>query len=188
MLHRGRAPKDKRWCRHYKFDRRSGNSVAVRLHLIVLKVGLKGQCQEIFCFWFFSWIIFPQASDNSFRVISNLFENSRRYLQVKVHDWYQRHLWHIVGTLSDCWHLKVKIIYMLTLLLKGVQKNVFLIFWLKIFFICHRRQRHQWCTLSCEYLREFSKKFKTVLMGILWGWGKTDSWKKPEVENLMTMS
>jgi hypothetical protein len=30
--------------------------------------------------------------------------------------------------------------------------------------ICHRYQRHrwQWCTLTREYLREFSKKFETV--------------------------
>jgi hypothetical protein len=30
-------------------------------------ISLKGQCHEIFCFWFFSWIIFPQASDNSIK-------------------------------------------------------------------------------------------------------------------------
>ncbi len=24
---------------------------------------------------------------------------------------------------------------------------------------------HRWCTLTCEYLREFSKKIETVLMG-----------------------
>jgi hypothetical protein len=33
-----------------------------------------GQCQEIFCFRFFSWIIFPQAPENNFRVISNFFQ------------------------------------------------------------------------------------------------------------------
>jgi hypothetical protein len=49
---------------------------------------------------------------------------------------------------------------MLTLLLKEVKKK----FRLKIILICHRCQRHQWCTLSCEYLRKFAKKFKTVLM------------------------
>jgi hypothetical protein len=32
----------------------------------------------------------PQASDNSIRVITNFFENSRRYLQVKVHHQYQQ--------------------------------------------------------------------------------------------------
>ncbi len=33
---------------------------------------LKGQCHEIFCFRFFSWIAFPQAPDNNIRIISNL--------------------------------------------------------------------------------------------------------------------
>ncbi len=56
---------------------------------------LKGQCHEIFCFWFFSSITFPQAPDNNVRIISNFFENSRRYSQVKVHHRCQRHRWQI---------------------------------------------------------------------------------------------
>ncbi len=32
---------------------------------------LKGHCHLIFCFRFFTWIIFPQASENYIRVISN---------------------------------------------------------------------------------------------------------------------
>ncbi len=47
--------------------------------------------------------------------------------------------------------------------------------------ICHCRW-YPWCTLTCKYLLEFSKKFETVLMeysGPVWGWGETDSWKKP---------
>jgi hypothetical protein len=44
---------------------------------------LKEQCHEIFCFWFFSWIIFPRAPENNTRVITNFFENSRRYSQLK---------------------------------------------------------------------------------------------------------
>ncbi len=55
--------------------------------------GLKGQCHKIFCFRFFSWITFPQAPGNNFRVISNFFENSLRYSQVKVHHWCQGHRW-----------------------------------------------------------------------------------------------
>ncbi len=39
----------------------------------------------------FSWITFPQAPENNSRVISNFFENSRRYSQVKVHQLCQRH-------------------------------------------------------------------------------------------------
>ncbi len=30
--------------------------------------------------------------------------------------------------------------------------------------ICHRWRWYRWCTLNCEYLREFSKKFEMVLM------------------------
>ncbi len=30
--------------------------------------------------------------------------------------------------------------------------------------ICHRCRWYRWCTLTCDYLREFSKKFETVLM------------------------
>ncbi len=40
-------------------------------------------------------------------------------------------------------------------------------------------------TFSWEYLREFSNKFETVLLGSL---GETDSWKKPELENLVALS
>ncbi len=47
-------------------------------------VPLKGQCHEIFDFWFFSWISFPQAPEYTIRVVSNFFENSRRYSQLKV--------------------------------------------------------------------------------------------------------
>ncbi len=53
---------------------------------------LKGQCHEIFCFWFFSWISFPPAPEYPIRTVSNFFENSRRYSQVKVHHRCQRSL------------------------------------------------------------------------------------------------
>ncbi len=58
---------------------------------------LKGQGHEIFCFKFFSWITFSEAPENNIRVISNFFENSRRYSQVKVHHrcrWYRRQIFH----------------------------------------------------------------------------------------------
>ncbi len=54
---------------------------------------LKGQCHEIFDFWFFSWISFPQAPDYTNRAISNFFEKSRRYSQLKVHHRCQWHRW-----------------------------------------------------------------------------------------------
>ncbi len=56
---------------------------------------LKGQCHEIFCSWFFSWISFPTATEYPIRTVSNFFERSRRYSQVKVHHRYQWHRWQI---------------------------------------------------------------------------------------------
>ncbi len=41
------------------------------------RISSKGQCHEIFCFRFFSWITFPQAPYNNISIISNFFENSR---------------------------------------------------------------------------------------------------------------
>jgi hypothetical protein len=52
---------------------------------------LKGQCHEIFGFWFFSWISFPKAPEYFIRAVLNFFENSRRYSQLKVDHRYQRH-------------------------------------------------------------------------------------------------
>ncbi len=37
---------------------------------------------------------------------------------------------------------------------------------------CHRCRWYQWCTLTCEYLREFLKKFITVLLGYSGAGGK----------------
>ncbi len=56
-------------------------------------VWLKGQCHEIFDFWFFSWISFPQAPEYTTGVVSNFFENSRRYSQLKVCHRCQRYRW-----------------------------------------------------------------------------------------------
>ncbi len=52
---------------------------------------LKGQCHEIFDFWFISWISFPQAPECTITAILNFFENSLRYFQLKVH---HRCCWH----------------------------------------------------------------------------------------------
>ena len=64
-------------------------------------VPLKGQCHEIFCFWFFSWISFPPAPEYPIRTVLNFFENSRRYSQVKVHHRCQRHRWQICLGVND---------------------------------------------------------------------------------------
>jgi len=69
----------------------------------------------------------------------------------------QQHRWQTTGTISDYWQLKVNLKEKIYLdansttqrCPKEIMKN-FLIFsiW------------HWWCTLSCQYLHEFSKKLK----------------------------
>ncbi len=164
----------------------------------------KGTVSRDFCFWFFSWISFPQALEYTIRAVSNFFENSRRYSQLKVDHRpmtpvanFTTSFSSVVDTggkfatdVSDTggkqwdsyqaedtlkWIWRQKFIYMLTLLSKGVPTKLLKFFWLKSFFICQRCQRHRWSTLSCEYLREFWKKFEMVLMGYFGAGGKTDS-------------
>ncbi len=152
---------------------------------------LKGQCHEIFCFWFFLWISFPPAPEYHIRTVSNFFENSLRYSQVKVHHRCQRqrwqicHRWQIIRTISGCRHLKVnlktKCIYMLTLLPKGAQTKLLKFFCLKIF---------PFATLNLEprIPPRILEKIRNGRNGILKCLGESDSWKKPEVENLVTLS
>ncbi len=54
-------------------------------------LALKETVSRNFLLQIFLWIIFPQATKNTTRIILNFFENLRRYSQVKVHHWYQRH-------------------------------------------------------------------------------------------------
>ncbi len=82
-----------------------------------------------------------------------------------------------MGLISGCRYLKVNLkakmyICVNSTISKCVPTKLLKFFWLKIFLICHRCQRHRWSTLSCEYLREFSRKFETVLMGYSGAWGK----------------
>ncbi len=216
---------------------------------------LKGQCHEIFCFWFFSWISFPQASDYTIRAVSNFFENSRRYSQLKVCHWCQRHRWQMEKTFKQ----KNFNNFVWTPSNSGV--NIYINFCLQVHFkvseawycciICHRCRWHRWqICRRCRWCRwQFAtgvvdtggkfaagivdtggkfatginnasenggkvlppvslipvssipvvhldswisprifEKIRKGLNGILWGWGETDSWKKPEAKNLVTLS
>ncbi len=62
------------------------------------------------------------------------------------------------------WTWRQKFIYMLSLLSQGVPTKLLKFFLLKIFFICHRCQRHRWSTLSCECVFElYLKRWKTTM-------------------------
>jgi hypothetical protein len=141
---------------------------------------LKGQCHEIFCFWFFSWISFPQAPEYITRAVSNFFENSRRYSQLKVDHWYQRHRWQTMGLISGCRYLKVNLKAKMFICVNSTIQRC-PIKSIKIFLIeDFSRLPPVSLTLSCEYLREFSKKFETVLMGYSWAGGKLIDEKNPK--------
>ncbi len=129
---------------------------------------LKGQCHGIFDFRFSTWISFPQAPDYSIGAVSNFFENSRRYSQLKVH---HRCRWHRLQ-MEKIFNQKNFHYYFWTPLDSRVSRRCR---WYRRQF-CPRCRWHRWCTLTCEYLREFSKIFETVLMEYS-GLGDSDSWK-----------
>ncbi len=205
---------------------------------------LKGQCHEIFCFCFFSWISFPQASDYNIRAVLNFFENSRRYSQLKVCHRCQRHRWQklssrkiLIILFGHLWVVELTYIkiFAFKFTLSCQQPDIVAIIchrchwyrwkfatgvidtggkfaagivdtggkfatgindasenggkichrcrwyrwqichrrrWYRQQFcrrcrwhrwqICHRCRWYQWCTLTREFLSEFSKKFETV--------------------------
>ncbi len=150
---------------------------------------------RIFTSGFFHQSVYPPAPESPNWTVSNFFENLWRYSQIKVDHrcrWQTANNWDNIRLQTPESELEGKniyiYIYMFPLLPKGDQRKLLKFFWLKIFSICHWCRWHRWQTLSCECLREFSKKNRNGLNGILWGWGETDSWKEPEAKNLVTLS
>jgi hypothetical protein len=72
----------------------------IKIPFLFVVNDLKGQCHEIFRFWFFSSISFPPAIEYPIRTVSNFFKNSRRYSQLKVdhrcrwHQWQMKKIFH----------------------------------------------------------------------------------------------
>jgi hypothetical protein len=89
---------------------------------------LKGQCHEIFCYWFFSSTSFPQASDYTIRAVSNFFENSRKYSQLKICHRCQRHRWQMEKT------FKLKIFDNFVWTPLGSRVNIYINFCLQVHF------------------------------------------------------
>ncbi len=94
-LHHVSPPPGKKKSKYWSYDQS-----CLLLQYRRLCGNLKGQCHEIFCFWFFSWISFPQAPEYTIMAVSNFFENSRRYSQLKVDHRYQRHRRQILPPVS----------------------------------------------------------------------------------------
>ncbi len=173
--------------------------------VFIAQKSLKGTVSRDFLLLVYFMNQFPQAPEYTIRAVSNFFENSRRYSQLKVDHRYQRHRQQILTPVSvvlliplanlppvstipaanlppvsttpvanndliSGWgdlkvNLKAKIFIYVNSTIQRCPNKIIKIFLIEDFFICHRCQRHRWSTLSCEYLREFWKKFETVLMG-----------------------
>ncbi len=139
----------------------------------------------------------PQAPEYTNRAVTNFFENSRRYSQFKVHHQCRWHLWQMEQIFNQ-----KNFNYFVRRSL-GRRVNIYKIFALKftlrclhldiVPIICHRclwqrwkifrRCRWYWwqfatSTLTCEYLREFSKNFEMTLLLFSWAWGKVIHEKK----------
>ncbi len=104
---------------------------------------LKGQCHEIFDFWFFSWISFPQAPEYTIRAVSN-FSKIRGDIRS-----------------SRCTTAPVSLTPVANL------PPVPLIL------VVH---------LDLRISPRAFEEIKNGPNGILWGWGKTVSWKKTRVK------
>ncbi len=153
---------------------------------------LKGQCHEIFCFWFFSWISFPQASDYTIRAVSNFFENSRRYSQLKVCHRCQRHRWQM----EKIFNQKNFNNFILSPL--GSRGNIYINFCLQVHFevsvawYCSNYLPPVSMTPVVHLdLRISPRNFEKIRNDpnvIIRGLGEGDSWKKPEAKNLVTLS
>ncbi len=142
---------------------------------------VKGTMSRDFCLWFFSWISFPPAPEYSSRTVSNFFESSQRYPQVKVHHRNQRHRWQIMGTIGGCRHLKVNV----NITTKRCPNKIIKIFLIDYFF--HLLPVSTTTVVHLE-LRIYPWIFRKIWndpIGVLRGLGETDSWKN---ENLVALS
>ncbi len=87
---------------------------------------LKGVWLKTLDFRFFSWISLTRAPEYAMGVISNFYENSRRYSKANVNHWCQRHRWKMQNflrfevfsyfvemLLGCCLHLCIVILYLM---------------------------------------------------------------------------
>jgi hypothetical protein len=81
-----------------------------------------------------------------------------------------------MGTISGCRYLKVNLKAKIYLYVNSTTQKcpikIIKIFQLEDFLHLPPVSRHRWCTLSREYLREFSKKFEMAVMVYSGAWGK----------------
>jgi hypothetical protein len=123
-------------------------------------VPLKGQCHEIFCFWFFSLISFPGHR-------WQICHRCKRQTMRLISGW---------GYLTL--NLKAKIYIYVNSTIQRCSNKIIKIFLIEDFFICQRCQRHAVVNLELRISQQLKEKIRNGPNGILWGWGEIDSLKK----------
>jgi hypothetical protein len=97
----------------YSYVRLQGTLMGELFWICWVHTMLKGTISRDFCFWFFSWIIFPLTLENSNWVISNLFRNfgdipktiCTTSINLPPFLLVSLILAQIMGTISNCLHL-----------------------------------------------------------------------------------
>ncbi len=128
----------------------------------------------------FLWISFPPAPEYPNRTVSNFFQNSRRYSQVKVHYRYQWHQWQIchrywqswqiVGKKSGCWDLRVN-------LKAKICKLIIKTFMIEDYFHLPLVSMTPVVHIELRISPPIFEKIRNGPNSILRGLGETDSWK-----------
>ncbi len=121
---------------------------------------VKGTVPRDFRLLFFSWISFSKPLSTPigpFRIFSKMAICHR----CRWHQWQicRRYLWHLATGINNTSKIGGKICRRCRWYRQQFCRQCCWHGWQ----ICHRCRWYRWCTLTCEYLREFLKKFETVL-------------------------
>ncbi len=141
----------------------------MRYSVVMPNPAEKGTVSRDFRLLVFSWIRFPQAPEFTIRAVSNFLKicgnmRSSRCTTGVVDtgsQWKKSSIIKVlIILLGHLWEVELTYRYIFAFMftLRYQQPDIVLI-------ICHRCCWYRWCTLTCEYLRKFSKKFETIPMG-----------------------
>ncbi len=174
---------------------------------IFIWLSLKGQCHDIFCFWFFSWISFPPAPEYPIRTVkfSEIFTSKgaptvsatpvvnlppvstipAANLPLACRRC-QRHQQQTMGTISSCRYLivnlKAKIHIYVNSTFQSCPNKIIKILLIEDFFHLPPVSTTLVVNLELRISPRIFEKLRNGPNGKLRGLGETDSWKKPEVD------
>ncbi len=156
---------------------------------------VSGQCHEIFDFWFFSWISFPQAPEYTKRAVSNFF---KKFAEIFAAQGTPPVLLTPVENLPPVSTTLAKLMAKFAAGVVDINGKFATSvvdtgdnFAVGVVDIGGKFATRVFDTGGAPWLANFSENFRKNRNGpngILLGWGETDSWKKTEAKNLVTLS